>query len=160
VRQIVLELDPNLPLASVHSALELRDLRTIGLQFVAGLMGTFALIGLFLSAIGIYGVMAYSVSQRTREIGVRIALGATTREVMGMTLRDAVTLAAAGIAVGLVAAFGLAKVLTANMFGVVELDVPTFVVFAGLLALVAVLAGTIPARRAMRVDPITALRAE
>jgi putative ABC transport system permease protein len=160
VRQIFLELDPNLPLASVHSALKLRDLRTIGMQFVAGLMSTFAAIGLFLSAIGIYGVMAYSVSQRTREIGVRIALGATAREVMGMTLRDAVALAAAGIAVGLVAAFGLGKLLVANMFGVVELDAPTFVVFAGLLAGVAVLAGTVPARRAMRVDPISALRAE
>ena len=160
VRQIFQELDPNLPLTSVHSALRLRDLRTTGMQFVAGLMSAFAGIGLFLSAIGIYGVMAYSVSQRTREIGVRMALGATTREVMGMTLRDAATLASIGIAVGLVAAFGLGKLLAANLFGVVELDAATFGVVAAVLGLVAVAAGSVPARRAMRVDPITALRAE
>ena len=160
VRRIFLELDPNLPLVSVHSARRLRDLRTTGMQFVAGLMGSFAGLGLFLSAIGIYGVMAYSVRQRTREIGVRMALGATTREVMGMTLRDAAALASVGIAVGLVAAFGLAKVLAANLFGVVELDGVTFAGFAAVLAAVALVAGSVPARRAMRVDPMTALRAD
>jgi putative ABC transport system permease protein len=160
VRQVFHEIDPNLPLADVHSMLRLRSLRTIGMQFVAGLMASFAGIGLFLSAIGIYGVMAYSVSQRTREIGVRIALGATSREVMGMTLRDAMSLAAVGIAIGLLAAFGLGKILVATLFGVIELDTITFVTFAGILALVAILAGSVPARRAMRVDPITALRAE
>jgi predicted permease len=160
VRQIFREIDPNIPLVNVHSLGRLRSLRTVGIQFVAGLIATFAAIGLFLSAIGIYGVMAYAVNQRTREIGVRMALGATAREVMGMTLRNAVALAGAGIAIGLVAAFGLGKLLAANLFGVVQLDVVTFAVFASVLAIVAVVAGSVPARRAMRVDPISALRAE
>ena len=89
-----------------------------------------------------------------------MALGATAREVMGMTLRNAIALAGAGIAIGLVAAFGLGKLLAANLFGVVQLDLVTFVVFASVLAIVAVVAGSVPARRAMRVDPISALRAE
>jgi putative ABC transport system permease protein len=160
VRQVFHEIDPDLPLADVHSLLRHRSLKTVGMQFVAGLMAAFAGIGLFLSAIGIYGVMAYSVNQRTREIGVRMALGATTREVLGMTLRDAMSLAAIGIAVGLVLAFGLGKLLAANLFGVVQLDAVTFVGVAGVLASVAFVAGSVPARRAMRVDPVTALRAE
>ena len=160
VRAAFRELDPGLPLADVNSLRRIRSLKTVGMQFVAGLMAAFAGIGLFLSAIGIYGVMAYSVTQRTREIGVRMALGATAREVMGMTLRDAMTLAAAGIGIGLVAAFGLAKVMVANLFGVIQLDALTFASFAVVLALVAMIAGSVPARRAMRVDPISALRAE
>jgi putative ABC transport system permease protein len=160
VRAAFREVDPNLPLADVNSLLRIRSLKTVGMQFVAALMAAFAGIGLFLSAIGIYGVMAYSVTQRTREIGVRMALGATSREVMGMTLRDAMTLAAAGIGIGLMAAFGLAKVMVANLFGVVQIDALTFASFAVVLALVAMIAGSVPARRAMRVDPISALRAE
>ena len=108
VRHVFREMDPNLPLANVHSLLRLRSLKTVGIQFVAGLMAAFAVIGLFLSAIGIYGVMAYSVTQRTREIGVRIALGATETGVMRMMLRNAVWLAGAGIVIGLVAAFSIA----------------------------------------------------
>jgi ABC-type antimicrobial peptide transport system permease subunit len=154
------DIDPDLPLADVHSLLRHRSLRTIGMQFVAGLMASFAGIGLFLSAIGIYGVMAYSVNQRTREIGVRMALGATAREVLGMTLRNAMSLTGIGIAVGLVIAFGLGKLLVANLFGVVELDAITFIGVAAVLAVVALVAGSVPARRAMRVDPVTALRTE
>lgn len=160
VRHVFHDIDPDLPLADVHSLVRHRSLKTVGMQFVAGLMAAFAGIGLFLSAIGIYGVMAYSVNLRTREIGVRMALGATTREVLGMTLRDAMSLAAVGIGVGLVIAFALGKLLAANLFGVVQLDAVTFVGVAALLASVAFVAGSVPARRAMRVDPVTALRAE
>jgi putative ABC transport system permease protein len=160
VRRVFHDIDPDLPLADVHSLLRHRSLKTVGMQFVAGLMAAFAAIGLFLSAIGIYGVMAYSVNQRTREIGVRMALGATTREVLGMTLRDAMSLAGMGIAVGLVVAFGLGKLLVANLFGVVQLDAVTFLGVALVLACVAFVAGSVPARRAMQVDPVTALRAE
>jgi putative ABC transport system permease protein len=160
VRQVFRDLDPELALANVHTLLRWRSLRTAGIRFVAGLIASFAGIGLFLSAIGIYGVMAYSVNQRTREIGVRMALGATGRQVMSMTLRSAALLAGLGIAVGLVAALGLGKLVVASFFGVVQLDAATFGVFAGLLALVALAAAAVPARRAMRVDPISALRAE
>jgi putative ABC transport system permease protein len=160
VRQVFRDVDPELALANVHSLLRWRSLRTVGIRFVAGLIASFAGIGLFLAAIGIYGMMAYSVTQRTREIGVRMALGATGGQVMSMTLRNAVLLASLGIAIGLVAAFGLGKLLVASLFGVVQLDPVTFGVFAGVLALVAVLAASVPARRAMRVDPISALRAE
>ena len=160
VRQVFREIDPELALANVHSLLRWRLLRTVGIRFIAGLIASFAGIGLFLSAIGIYGVMAYSVGRRTREIGVRMALGATRRQVMGMTLRSALLLAGIGITIGLVAAFGLGKILVASMFGVVQLDPVTFGVFAGVLVLVALVAASVPARRAMRVDPITALRAE
>jgi putative ABC transport system permease protein len=160
VRQVVRELDPNLPLSDVHSLRRWRSLQTTGIQFVAGLVAAFAMIGLFLSAIGIYGVMAYAVAQRTREIGVRMALGATSGAVMRMTLADSVILAAVGIAIGLVAAFGLGKLLVANLFGVVQLDAVSFIVFSAILAFVALVAGSVPARRAMRVDPIDALRAD
>ena len=160
VRQVFQEIDPDLPLADVYSLLQHRSLKTTGMQFVAGLMASFAGIGLFLSAIGIYGVMAYSVNQRTREIGVRMALGASTGNVLGMTLRDAMSLATIGIIVGTVLAFGLGKLLVANLFGVVQLDVMTFVAVAMVLGSVAFAAGSVPARRAMRVDPATALRAE
>jgi putative ABC transport system permease protein len=160
VRQVFRDLDPELALANVHSLLRWRSLRTAGMRFIAGLIASFAGIGLFLSAIGIYGVMAYSVNQRTREIGVRMALGATGGQVMGMTLRSAALLAGIGIAIGLVAAFGLGKLLVASLFGVVQLEPVTFGVFAGVLALVALIAAGVPARRAMRVDPISALRAE
>ena len=160
VRQVFRDIDPQLALANVHTLLRWRSLRTVGIRFIAGLIASFAGIGLFLSAIGIYGVMAYSVAQRTREIGVRMALGATGGQVMSMTLRNAVLLAGIGIAIGLVAAFGLGKLLVASLFGVVQLEPVTFGVFAGVLALVAVIAAGVPARRAMRVDPMSALRAE
>jgi putative ABC transport system permease protein len=160
VRQVARNLDANLPLYAVQTLTRFRYMRTVGLQYVAAMLASFAGIGLFLAAVGIYGVMAYSVSQRTRELGVRIALGATARQVMNMTLRDAVTLTSAGIAIGLLAAFALGKVMVANLFGVVQLDAITFIVFAGVLAVVAVIAGSVPARRAMRVDPIVALRTE
>ncbi len=160
VRQVFRDVDPELALANVHSLLRWRSLRTVGVRFIAGLIASFAGIGLFLSAIGIYGMMAHSVNQRRREIGVRMALGATGRQVMRMTLRNAVLLAGIGIAIGLVAALGLGKLLVASLFGVVQLDPITFGVFAGVLLLVAVVAAGVPARRAMRVDPISALRAE
>jgi putative ABC transport system permease protein len=160
IRQVIRDIDPNLPLSDVHSLRRWRSLQTIGIQFVAALVAAFAGIGLFLSAIGIYGVMAYAVAQRTREIGVRMALGATAGEVMRMTLVEAAMLSALGIAMGLIAAFGLGKLLVANMFGVVQLDVLSFAVFSAVLALVALIASSVPARRAMRVDPINALRAD
>lgn len=160
VREVMRQLDASLPLADVRSLAQWRRVRSIGIQYVAALMAAFGAIGLFLAAVGIYGVMAYSVNQRTRELGVRIALGATGSQVMGMTLRQALVLSLVGITVGSVAAFALARVMVSTLFGVIQMDVVMFVAFAVMLLAVALVASGVPARRAMRVDPIAALRAE
>ncbi len=113
-----------------------------------------------LSALGIYGVTSYAVSQRTREIGVRIAIGAQARDVLGMIMGRALRLAAAGLALGLVVALAGGRVLANQLYGVSARDPLTFAGISALLAAVAVVASWLPARRATRVDPMTALRAE
>jgi putative ABC transport system permease protein len=117
-------------------------------------------LALLLSAVGIYGIMAYTVSRRTREIGVRVALGATRRAVLALVLRRAVRLAGLGLAVGLAGAFGVGRLLGSMLYGVSGSDPLTFAVIAALLGTVALLASWVPARRAARVDPMIALRSE
>jgi predicted permease len=124
------------------------------------LLSVFAGVALLLSAIGIYGVLAYSVAQRTREIGIRAALGATTGSILGLILRGGMTLVAIGLGVGLVAVFGLTRLLSALLYGVGQRDPATIGVVAFILAAVALLACYLPARRATKVDPIVALRSE
>jgi ABC-type antimicrobial peptide transport system permease subunit len=118
---------------------------------------SFALVSLFLSAIGIYGVLAYLVTQRTREIGIRIALGRTARGVFGLVMREGLWLMAAGLAVGLTGTFALRRVLQSQIYGLASLD--PFVVGMVLLTLgsVAVAASALPARRATKVDPVVVL---
>ena len=113
-----------------------------------------------LSALGIYGVTAYGVTQRTREIGVRIAIGAQQRDVMGMVMTGAIRLAAVGVALGLLGALLGARLLAAQLYGVGSRDPLTYAGTCCLLAFVAIAASWFPARRAMRVDPMVALRAE
>ena len=117
----------------------------------------FGAMALALAAVGVYGVMAYGVSQRTREIGVRMALGARPRDVFRLVVGQALKLAALGLAIGLPVALALGRVMAGALFGVVALDPMTFVGFTLLLTGVAVFAGYLPARRAAKVDPITAL---
>jgi putative ABC transport system permease protein len=124
------------------------------------LLTIFAASALVLAAIGIYGLMAYSVEQRTQEIGIRVALGAAPGDVSRMIVRQGMGLALAGVIVGSVAAFGLSRVMQSLIFGVSTTDPVTFVSVAALLSFVAFLATWLPARRATRVDPIVALRYE
>ncbi len=129
-------------------------------RFNMWLMTVFGASALLLAAIGIYGLMAYSVAQRTQEIGIRLALGAEVRQVKNMVVLQGLRLAIAGVAVGLVSAFLLSRVLAALLYGVSARDPIVFVVVPVLLTAVALLAVWLPARRASRVDPIVALRYE
>jgi ABC-type antimicrobial peptide transport system permease subunit len=129
-------------------------------RFLMTLLTGFALLALALAAVGIYGVMAYLVTQGTREIGIRVALGATPRGILGMVLAHGALVAGIGLLVGLAAAFGLAHVMESLLFGVTSRDPLTFAAVGGALALVALAAIAIPAVRAARIDPIRALRAE
>jgi len=122
------------------------------------LLGGLAALALLLTVVGVYGILSYSVRERTREIGVRIALGADRRDVLSLILRQGVSLVAVGIAVGLVAAAGVTRFLSALLFGVKPLDWPAFVIASAILVAAGALASYLPARRATRIEPIEALR--
>src|SRR5262249_34895236 len=134
--------------------------RTIGLRFAAAGMGMFALLALLLALLGLYAVMSYLVVQRVREIGVRIALGATARDVAQLALGQAARLTAIGIGIGLTLALGLGRLMEAGLVGVIANDIRLSVVLAAVLAVAALVSGYLPARRAAAVDPMVALRAE
>jgi putative ABC transport system permease protein len=129
-------------------------------RFSAVLIAVFATLALALAAVGIYGVMSYTVSQRTQEIGIRMALGAQPGKVQGMILGHSVKLTLIGVGLGLAGAFALVRFLTSLLFGVGAYDAVTFIGVPVLLAVVAIAASYLPARRAVRVDPIIALRYE
>ena len=131
-----------------------------GVRASASMMMVYGLIALVLSASGIFGLMAYSVSQRTHEIGVRMALGAQHQNILRMVVGQALKLALFGLAIGVPAALALTRALSSLLFGVVHIDAPVFVGFTLLLALVAAIAAYLPARRATKVDPMVALRYE
>jgi putative ABC transport system permease protein len=158
VRQVVKRLDPDLPLANVRTMDEWLSRSAAQPRLNATLLALFACAALAIGAIGMYGVLAYSVSQRTHEIGVRIALGAPRRRVLWMVVQEGMTVAIAGLAVGLIAAFALSRALAGIVFGVTVRDPLTFAVVGITLAIVALGACVLPARRASNVDPLTALR--
>jgi ABC-type antimicrobial peptide transport system permease subunit len=129
-------------------------------RIAAGLLGAFGVVALLLAAVGLYGVVAFAVAQRTREIGIRVALGAKGGEVLGLMLRQGMTLAGIGLAVGLPLAFIVAKLISGLLLGAGAADPLAFVAAAATLGFVTLLASYVPARRASRVDPMEALRAQ
>jgi putative ABC transport system permease protein len=160
VRREALALDRNVPITGVQTMKERAAEVTSRTRFIAGSLGLFAGLALALAGIGVYGVMAYSVSARTREIGVRVALGARGADVLKLVLRQGMKLVSIGIVFGFGAAYALTRLMKTLLFGVSATDPLTFVCVAALMALMALLACYIPARRATRVDPLVALRTE
>jgi putative ABC transport system permease protein len=160
LRAAVAEVDANVPISNVRTADQILARSVAAWRFTTFLHGTFALVALTLAAIGIYGVLSYAVSRRSREIGIRMALGASRGDVLRMVLGQALLLAAIGTIGGVVAALGATRLLKTLLFEVSPTDVVTFTVVPLLLAAVACLAAYLPASRATRVDPTIALRLE
>jgi putative ABC transport system permease protein len=160
VRDAVHSLKPEQPVANVATMDEVVARSLSQTRFSMLLLSIFAGLALMLSAVGIYGVMAYVVAQRTREMGIRLAMGAEPRDILRLVLRQGGKLAVAGVAIGVVAALGMMRVLTSLLYGVSAADPLTYAGVAVLLMLVALAACYLPARRATRVDPMMALRYE
>jgi ABC-type antimicrobial peptide transport system permease subunit len=152
--------DPGLPAVEFRTMEQLVNRSVFTRRIIVQLLAGFAGFGLILAALGLYAVISYSVSQRTREIGVHMALGAAPRAMQRQILTQTMTLAAIGLAIGLPAAWMGAKAIQGLLFGVVSSDAVTFGGVAAVVAIVAGLAGYVPARRASRIDPVLALRSE
>src|SRR6185369_438606 len=153
-------LDPNLPLTNVETMQEHMRVLLAPARLLAVLSSALGVLAMLLASIGLYGVMAYVVGSRTREIGIRMALGAQTSGVRKLVIGQGMRLALMGVAIGVLAAFGLTRVLQSVLYGVGANDPLTFIGVAGLWLAVALLACYVPARRATKVDPLVALRYE
>jgi putative ABC transport system permease protein len=160
VRACIAAVDPDQPIFEIKTLDRVISESVVGLSYVAVMMGALGLIALVLAAVGVYGVMAYAVVERTHEIGVRLALGAQPREIMKLVLSRGVFLLGLGMAIGLPVSYALAKMLSSLFFGVRATDVTIFSIITIFLAAISLAACYIPAHRAMRVDPIVALRYE
>jgi predicted permease len=160
MRTLVRELNPDLPVTQAMTLSDVNALELIPLRIVGAAAGAFGVVGLLLAAIGIYGVSSYNVTQRVREIGIRVALGADRRAVLRLVLRQGALLTGIGVAIGLAAGAIVAQVVRSLLFGIDALDAITFAGGAALFFAVALAATLGPARRATRVDPMIALRAE
>jgi len=160
LREELKQIDADLPLYNIRSMEDILAQRRLAERVFGTLFAAFAVIALLMSSVGIYAMTAYGVGQRTQEIGVRMALGAGRREILWLVLRQCVTRIAVGSVLGLAAAFGVSRVLQSGLTNVSATDPITYVSISVLLAVVALLACFVPARRATRLDPVDALRTE
>jgi len=160
VRQEIRAVDPDQPVSNIATMADVIDKETGPRRIGTVLSSAFAGLALVLAALGIYGVLSYYVVQQTRQIGVRLALGGRPRDILSLVLRKGVVLTLIGVVIGLGASFALTRLMQNLLFGVGALDPLTFAVVAVVIAAVALAACAIPARRAARVDPLTALRYE
>jgi predicted permease len=160
VRKIVAETDSNLPLSDIRTQTEQIDQILSQERLLSRLSSFFALLAMALTCIGLYGLLSYEVARRTRELGIRMALGAQRRDLMRLVVGQGVVLALVGVAIGISAAIGVARLIESILFDVRSYDPATYTGVASLIVLVALAACSIPARRAMRVEPVTALREE
>lgn len=160
IRRILLAMDPEIPLADARPMADYLDEQLAANRFALSLIGLFAAVAGALAVIGLYGVVSYSATRRTRELGIRMALGSRATGIRTLVLGQGVRLAAAGIAIGLIGALALTRLLGAFLYGVDATDPVVFAALAGALAVVALIACWIPARRAMRVDAMTVLRGD
>jgi putative ABC transport system permease protein len=159
-RNEVWTIDSDLPISNLKAMEQILGDSIAQPRFSTLLLGIFAALALVLAAVGIYGVMSYSIALRTREIGIRMALGAKENDVLSMVLRQGLKLASLGIAFGLIGAFAISRVMTSLLYGVSATDPITYITVSLILAGVALVACFVPARRATRVDPMVALRYE
>jgi putative ABC transport system permease protein len=160
VRNEVRAIDREQPVYNVKTMESLLAVSVASRRLSVMLLGIFAVLALVLASVGIYGVVSYAVTQRTHEIGVRMALGAQTRDVLRLVVGQSMLIALIGIAIGLIGAFALTRLMSSLLYGVSATDPLTFIVISLLLALVALLACYLPARKVMKVDPMVALRYE
>jgi putative ABC transport system permease protein len=157
---MVWQVDPSIPVTQVRPMSEVLSVSLAAQRFNTLLLGVFAGVALLLASVGLYGVLAFSVAQRTREIGIRMALGAQAGDVLHLILRQGLALSVLGVGVGISASLAGTRVLRGLLYGVAPTDPATFAAVAFLLVAVALVACLIPARRAMKVDPMVALRYE
>jgi putative ABC transport system permease protein len=160
VRSVVKSLDKDQPIDRTAPMTELLSDSISQPRFYTLLLSVFAAFAFVLAALGIYGVMSYAVVQRTHEIGIRMAVGARVTDVLKLVMRNGMMLALIGVAIGLIGAFALTRLMTTLLFGITPTDVTTFASVSGVLIVVALFACYIPARRATKVDPLVALRYE
>ena len=160
LRNLMREQAPDVPLTEVRTMHDHVRFAVWTTRLFGSLMAVFAVLALVIAAVGLYGVMAYSVAQRTQEIGIRMALGANGRDVVNLVVGQALRLTLVGAGIGLAAAFALTRGMTTILFGISATDPPTYAIVAGILALSSVLAAWVPAYRATRVDPMRALRCD
>ena len=158
IRSVVAQVDPNLPLMDISTQTEQIERRFLQEKVFAQAYALFGGIALLLAAIGLFGLMSYSVSRRTNEIGIRLALGAQRSHVLRVVLTESLLLAVVGVVIGLATALGAGHLVTTLLFGLAPTDVLTIGVAVGVMLSVSALAGYLPARRASRVDPMVALR--